>query len=240
MKNSSAISVLGLLLGPLLLGGCARTSVVGGDATLASLPRPPEVLVYDFVASPDDVRLGSGLAVHVIRALEQESPTEAEVAVGRKVSAALSEKLVERIGALGIPARRAASSENGTTDDLIVRGHFLSIDQGNRRRRILIGLGAGASDVKTSVQVYQRVPSGRRIVDQFEVDSHSGRKPGAAETMGIGAAAGAAGIAAGVGAAGSVASEAFGANVEADAARAADRIAEVLERFFRQQGWIGR
>jgi hypothetical protein len=78
----------------------------------------------------------------------------------------------------------------------------------------------------------------RRVVDQFEIDARSGRRPGAAETLGAGAAAGTLATAAVVTAAASVGSEAFGDDVDADASRTADKIAGMLSDFFAQNGWI--
>jgi hypothetical protein len=92
--------------------------------------------------------------------------------------------------------------------------------------------------VRTSVQVAELLPEGRRLVDSFEVDAKSGRKPGAAETMGVGAAAGHVAVSAAVTAAGAVGAEAFGDNVEADAERTAAKVATVLQGFFERQGWV--
>jgi hypothetical protein len=103
---------------------------------------------------------------------------------------------------------------------------------------VVIGLGAGRSDVRTAVQVAELIPEGRRLVESFEVDAKSGRKPGAAETMGVGAAAGHVAVSAAVTAAGTVAAEAFGDNVEADAERTAAKIATLLHSLFMRQGWI--
>jgi hypothetical protein len=121
---------------------------------------------------------------------------------------------------------------------LAISGLFLSIDEGNRAERVVIGLGAGRSEVRTSVQVAELFPEGRWLVELFEIDAKSGRKPGAAETMGAGAAAGTLAASAAITAAGSVAAEAFGADVEADAERTAAKIATALQSLFERQGWI--
>lgn len=76
------------------------------------------------------------------------------------------------------------------------------------------------------------------MVDQFEVDARSGRKPGAAETLALGAGAGTLATAAVATAATTAGSEAFGADVDADARRTADKNARMLGGFFSQNGWI--
>ena len=103
---------------------------------------------------------------------------------------------------------------------------------------MVIGLGAGQSDVRTAVQVSEVYPEGRRVVDEFEINAKSGYKPGMAETMGLGAAAGHLAVSAAVSTAGAVASEAFGDDVKADAERTAAKVATLLSGFFAQQGWI--
>jgi Domain of unknown function (DUF4410) len=61
------------------------------------------------------------------------------------------------------PGRRGASGPIPPTGtDLLILGQLVSIDQGNEAERVVIGLGAGRSDVEARVQVYETV-SGRRI-----------------------------------------------------------------------------
>jgi hypothetical protein len=159
--------------------------------------------------------------------------------LARQVAQTLATKLVAKVQAMGLPAEFASGdvpAPAGAT--LMITGVFLAIDEGNRAERVAIGLGAGRSDVKTSVQVAELLPEGRRLVDQFDVDAKSGRKPGAAETMGMGAVAGHLAVSAAVTAAGAVASEAFGDDVEADAGRSAAEIASVLQSFFARLGWV--
>ena len=72
----------------------------------------------------------------------------------------------------------------------MVKGQFVSIDQGNRTERVAVGLGAGRSDVQANVQVYELTPQGLQEVDTLRGDAKSGYKPGMAEMMGVGAVAG--------------------------------------------------
>jgi hypothetical protein len=103
---------------------------------------------------------------------------------------------------------------------------------------VVIGLGAGRTDVEAHVQVYSTAAAQLTRVEEFVTSAKSGYKPGMAETMGAGGAAGNLAAAAAVSAAGSVASEALAANVEADAKRTAAGIAERLQAYFARQGWI--
>ena len=125
----------------------------------------------------------------------------------------------------------------GTQNALLIKGQLVSIDEGNRTERVIIGLGAGRSDVRAQVRVYEVTATGSRLIDQIEVDGKSGLTPGMAETMGAGGLAGHLLVSAVVSGGVHVASEAIGADVVADADRAAKGIAKQLATLFAQQGW---
>jgi len=180
------------------------------------------------------VKLDRGISAEAIAAAKGSSRTEQEVATGRAVAQALSEHLVKELRKLGLDAERGVGSPQQSGNDLAIGGHFLSIDEGNRTSRVVIGLGAGRTDVQAEVQVYQN----GLVIDQLETDAKSGAKPGMAETMGAGAAADRLATSAVVSAGLAGASEAFGANVEADAARTAKKITKELKVFFAREGWI--
>ena len=110
-------------------------------------------------------------------------------------------------------------------------------DQGNRLRRVVVGFGAGASEVRTLVQVFETTSDGRRLVEDFYATVKSSRKPGFGPMAGVGAAAGhavtSAAVSTGVGIA-----TAHSQTVEGDAKNTADEITKVLKKFFVEQGWI--
>lgn len=233
----SAALVLALVAGSF---GCASTKTVGSESYAGQLRRPDRILVYPFATSTADIQLDSSPTVEAAWRLEGISAPQERSAVANEVARALADRLVEKIQAMGLPAERGTQSPeiaDGATV-LAVTGHFLEIDEGSRAARITIGLGAGRSGVRTAVQVVQVADAGRRVVDQFEIEAQSGRRPGAAETLGAGAAAGTLATAAVVTTAAAVGSETFGDDVDADAKRTADKVATMLSDFFAQQGWI--
>lgn len=226
IRSGGAIAVL-------LFAACTTVDVVR-EYSGTSLPRPERVLVYDLAVTPDEVKLDSGLSAMAVEAMKGSSRTEQEVKTGHDVAAALSKHLVKEIQDMGLPAQRADGPPSEDPNDLSILGHFLSIDEGNRTARVVIGLGAGRTDVKAEVQLYQN----STMIEELEADSKSGRNPGAAETMGVGAATGnlltSAVVTTGV----QGASEAFVSSVESDASRAAKQIAKKIMPFFVRQHWI--
>jgi hypothetical protein len=204
------------------------------------LPRPQVVIVERFAASPDEVQLDEGLSTEIEQSMAAEhgtSRTQQELEAGRKVADAIADKLVVEIQDMGLPAQRGSTVPAGTQNALLIKGQLVSIDEGNRTERLIIGLGAGRSDVRTHVQVYEVTPTGRRLLDTIEVDAKSGLTPGMAETMGAGGLTGHLLVATLVGGGVHVADEAIGANVVADADRASKGIAKQLSALFAQEGW---
>lgn len=219
--------------------GCATTQATTTMTYAGSLPRPERILVYAFATSPEEVKLDSSPSVVAAWKLEGVSESSERRQVARSVADTLADNLVAKIQAFGLPAERAeAAAPPDGRPTLGIGGHFLSIDEGSRAARVVIGLGAGKSDVRTVVHVFTVSPEGRRVVDEFEIVAKSGSTPGMAETMGAGAVAGHLATAAVVSTAKAIGSEAFGDDVEADARRTAGKVATLLEDFFAQQGWI--
>ncbi len=204
----------------------------------AGLPRPAMILVYDFAVSPDEVKLTRGVLPEIRQLMDNSPRTAQELQVGHAVANALSEELVKKIRGFGLPAERAIGFSGINSDIMLVEGQILSVDEGNRAERVVIGLGAGRTSVEAHVQVYDVTPEGQNQVESFVADSKSGRKPGMAEMMGVGALAGrlltSTVVSGGMSAAGEVSWE----TVEADAKRLAEKVADDLGPFFVSQGWI--
>jgi len=237
MKIQTALKwvVAGCAIG--LLAGCASTDVTPGSEYQGNLPQPQQVLVYNFAVSPDEVQLNSGIGADLQNLVAKTPRTEQEQTIGWQVSDALASHLVSEIQALGLPAQRASGSPPAEGNTLVIKGQFVSIDEGNQTERVVIGLGLGRTDVRTLIQVHEYQNGSDIVIDQFGVSAESGHKPGMAETMGAGAAgnlAASAAVSTGV----AVGSETFSANVDADAARTAGKIAAHLKNYFVTQGWI--
>ena len=224
-------------LGVLLLAGCTTVQTTY-EATDGALPKPDMVVVYNFAGSASEVKMDSGVLAKIGDSMDQTPLEDAEVQTGRKVADALAGKLVEQIQAMGLPAMRAGDALPDVDRVVMIEGQFLSISQGNRGERVVIGLGAGRSSVKFNAEVYGRTREGRRLLESFMVDAAGSRKPGMAETMGFGAVAGNLAVSAAASGAGAVGGEAFGETVEADAKRGAAKLAEQIGKYFEQQGWI--
>jgi Domain of unknown function (DUF4410) len=221
----------------LAMAACAPTNVEPVQTYQgARLPRPDTVIVTDFLATPADVTLDRGLGAR-LRAIASGASGPAQQSEDeRAVTAAISKVLVEEIHKLGLPATQSNEPDAQAGTKLVVSGQILSIDEGNRTQRNLIGLGAGRSAVQAQAEAYYYTSGSQPVeVERFTADAESSSKPGAAETMGVGAVTGrvveSAAVDAGAGAA-------LGGDVESDGDRLGKAIAKQLTKFFQDQGWV--
>ena len=121
---------------------------------------------------------------------------------------------------------------------LILDGQFIDISEGNKLRRMVIGLGAGASKLETVVEVIQRTDQGSTEVMDFSTTADSGYMPGAGITGPAGAAAGGAAAAATLGvnlAAGGVKNYTSSTGYLVD--KTTDQIVELIVSYYNRQGW---
>jgi hypothetical protein len=219
-----------------LASGCASNQVSDRQILVdGPIPRPNQILIYDFGASPEDVPGHSGLAGQYD---EQRMPTVEELEEGRALGAEVARALAEEIQEMGLPARHAPDDAAPQIDDLVIRGYFVSIDEGSAAKRMVIGFGSGAAHLKTYVEGFQMTRQGLRKLGSGAVDSGGGKVPGAIVPAGI-AIATANPIGLVVMTAVKAGGEISGASTIEGRARATAReIAAELEPRFQRQGWI--
>jgi hypothetical protein len=63
----------------------------------------------------------------------------------------MADALTDDLKKAGVDARRSAPGQPMPTVGWQVRGVFLSVDEGNRLRRAMVGLGAGQNDIQVAV-----------------------------------------------------------------------------------------
>lgn len=233
----SGRAIAGAVLALALLAGCTSVRVDSEQGAFEQLPPPDRVLVYDFATSPDDVTLDR-IGAAVTQTFKGTPRTAQEQQLGRAVADALAKRLVSDIQGMGLPAERAYAAPPAQGRSVLVVGQIVSIDQGSEAERVLIGLGAGSSDVQARVQVYERINGQTIPLETLSGSSDSGYAPGAAETMGVGALTGHLLVSGVITASSQVANQTLGANVEAEAGRLADKVAGKLQPLFVAQGWI--
>jgi len=223
-----------------VMAGCARVSTENVQKSIDVIPKPQLILVQDYQASPNEVQLDSAVSSRITRAVEGTPKSEDQLKVEQEVSRVLTATLVDELRKLGIPVEPATMASPGAGPTLSIEGQIISIDEGNKAKRLVIGLGAGASEVRMLTQVYEVTSTdGHHLIEDFYTTAKSSRKPGFGPMAGAGAAAGLAAshiaVAGGVGVATSLSQ-----TVEADVKHGAKQIAKELAKFFVSQGWISK
>ncbi len=221
-----------------LLAGCASSDVTArrsyiGDEEIA---RPGRVIVHDFAATADDIAADAAIAGRYDR--RGTPQTAEEIALGRQLGQQVARELVKDILAMGLPAERAGGGPAPQVGDLVIKGQFIAIDEGSRVKRMLIGFGAGAAELKTFVEGYQVTAKGLRPLGSAEVEAGGGKMPGMLVPVAGGAAAGRVVTSAAISGGMNVAKEVGPESMEGTAERTAEEIAKVLREAFVKRGWI--
>ncbi len=209
--------VVSLLLS--LVVGCAggsgrQTRQYVRDRTL---PRPPVLLLYDFAVAPAD------------------APPSKKIKQDRAIARSLSEQAVIKLGGRGIRAQRATASTTVPLHAVVVKGQFVTIEEGRGAKRVLIGFGAGKSELRVNGRVYQMMESGLKIISEGEGGAHGSSSPGLAAPAVVAAATGSP-VGLVVSGAMHLLTETKGP-VKQNIGRLADQMAERAAALYSRQGW---
>lgn len=241
MNETQGIIARALLSGVLIftLCACAQTVVKPEMQTAATnLPRPLRVIVRDFAVSAADVTENQSIFQRMAQPDDPGSEEGRQLAIGLEAADVMAEELVAGIRDLGLEAERPQPGAVLYDNDVVIVGSFLDVDEGNRLRRAVVGFGAGASKIDTQVTAFQVDGRTRHKLVEFTTHAQSDKMPGAAVTMGAGAAA--AGASAGMAAAnvavGGV--KTYRSATGQMASRSAAQAVAKLSELFAQQGWI--
>jgi Domain of unknown function (DUF4410) len=229
-----------LAFSAMLLSGCAAASVTNtAQYSTLTQANPQNVYVYTFASNPESVKLDNSGLIHKLNASFSNSSQTSQTQEAAAASDTLTDEVVAKLQSMGMHAIRTDAPPPADQNVLIVEGAVGSIDAGNHRRRTLIGLGAGKSEVTAHVQVLYKPAGGMpQLVQTFDADANSGHMPGVAETAGVGAVAGHVATSAAVGGALHVGSEHKNDTVTSDAKKLADSVAKQVAQIGVAQGWM--
>jgi Domain of unknown function (DUF4410) len=219
-----------------ILVGDAKVTMIHSYSGEDKLPKPARAVIYDFDVPSEVITIDNSAAAHIlnhdpIAHMKGDAGGESDpVAVAAKVQAAFSKRLVRELKKTSIPTSSAAlgAGPDSTVNALTVQGDFTAVEQADKSARMMIGFRRGASDVKADVVVSLITEGNPITLAEFDLDSESGKKPGAA-TVGVGSAA------TSVGASGTTDNK---ASVEGDTSRMAKAVATEIEVILVAQQWI--
>ncbi|MEK2603729.1 DUF4410 domain-containing protein [Burkholderia arboris] len=239
--HAKRLTSVALIASALAMTGCASTATTAMTAAPAartqSQVHADVVYVSPFDVDTTDVKTDGGMIAKLAALAKGSSADAQRQQSALKTRDQLADALVRELRSQGIPALRGPVPDG--RDALVIEGRFETIDAGNRRRRTLIGLGAGKSEVGAAVTVVFRPAYGApQPLGTFSASANSGHMPGMVETAGVGAAAGRLATSAAVGAGMHGVSEAKHDTVASDTDRLARSIAKQLAAQNAANSWL--
>ena len=229
-RNAKQLTIATLAAASMLMAGCASATTMISEASVpASIShvQPDVVYVRGFDVSANEVKVDNTM-MHRIKAMTSgDSAGNEQNQAAQAARNAAADEIVKQLQAKGLHAVRLDGPVPADANALIVEGRFDKIDEGKQRRRTLIGLGAGKSDVSASVQVlYQPAHAQPIPLALFDTNADSGHMSGIAEMAGVGVAASNVAISAAAGVGVHGATELKRDSVEAEAKRVGDSVAK--------------
>ncbi|MBP0619282.1 DUF4410 domain-containing protein [Cupriavidus consociatus] len=234
------LTVAALASGAMLATGCASAGVTGINQVGLLQPVQADVIyVHAFNADAGQVQLDGGLMQKVKMMATGGSAATAQSQAAAEAREQVANEIVRELRAQGLNAVRSDAPAPANANALIVEGDFRKIDEGTSRRRLLVGLGAGKSEVGASIRISYQPANGAPVpLQSFVADVDSGHMPGVAETAGVGAVAGHVAVAAAAGTGVHGVSEVKHDTVYADATRLGDSIAKQVAAASMEEGWM--
>ena len=237
-----------------VLAGCAKVSVTpesirppepaaAMNAIEAEPTFPAQIEVRDFDFRVNDVIENRSPLNRAIDLVRSTSAEEREDAIGREVAEAVAKQTARKLDKAGLSATRVARDSDTSLSGnfLLVTGHLVDVDEGNRFTRVALGLGAGESRLATEVHVY-RVTNGERAeVLSFTTRANSGKMPGVAASLGMGEMfVGPITLISGIEDAVSSGQKIYSSQIEYLAGETSDQVARYLSQYAASEGWISR
>jgi hypothetical protein len=202
-----------------------------------TLPPRAQILVLAFAFSPSEFSPDWAAAGALRGAGDDPYGNPQKTGLEHQIAGIVADKLVEELQDLDLPARRWQGPAPAGPGIYTLEGQFVTIDEGNAAMRMIVGFGAGGTEIKTLVQAYASEPAGKRLLAEAEVSSESSNAPGLAATLPVGSAisgvATAAAIQTGVGAVREI-----NTDVREGAEETAEAIVELMKPRMEKLGWI--
>ena len=172
-----------------LLIGCAGPSLSLDKARIETLQQPSTQPVKPAIVYVEPFDLGGTVVTpnHALltqhRSLLLNGSSDAAATHAAQLSDVLTRAVLEQLTRDGLPAQRFTPGGPLPNRGWLVAGKVLTVDEGNRLRRAVIGFGQGASDAQLYVAVSDLTKTESPPFTELDVDSSTGKAPGAVVTL---------------------------------------------------------
>jgi hypothetical protein len=204
-----------------------------------ALPQQIEVRDFDFASSSVvENRSPLNRAIDLFR---RSSAQDRQEEIGRDAAAVLAKETTKQLRKTGLEATRIANDKDLSMrgDFLLVTGHLIDVNEGNRFTRVAFGLGMGESRLVAEVHVFRVVNGEKAQVLSFTTHAYSGKMPGVAASMGFGELfLGPITLIAGLEDALSSGQKIYSSQIEYLSSESGDQVARYLSQYSAAEGWI--
>ena len=184
--------ICGLLLAAAVLASGCKTAKVTAEKDYAgtNISRPEIIYVTDFQLGAENIHHEDGVVTdrplmpQRVRGLLSGSSEDPE-ARARELVELMANSLVADLKKAGFQATRLKPGRAQPAKGWIITGVFTEVQEGNRLRRSMVGMGQGATDVQLVAAVQDLSHGPPRPVQDVETDAKSGKAPGGAATMAL-------------------------------------------------------
>jgi len=164
-----------------IITGRAKATVLKKYSDADHMPKPQIVLIENFRMTGDVITDPERTHRHHLLHKQSQPLTRDELISAVQNSFATS--VIDHVKKLKVDVERSTDPSKAKPSTLVVEGEFSLIDQGNVRKRILIGFGRGASDVRAHVLISLLEADKKTLLMECNINSQSGKEPGAAASI---------------------------------------------------------
>lgn len=233
-KHKAFFCVVTLAVAMLFAGFTTGKANVNRPYAGEKLSKPSRILIYNFTSDMKDVPEASSLRARLSGTGANSKHADVSRSLGTQIATDLASKITE----MGLFATRAFATTQPKVGDLVLKGYFLSADEGDVSKRMALGFGSGGAELKVKVEGYQMTKNGLRFLGSGEGSAETGKAPGAAVGVGV-AIATSNPIGLILGSAVKAGGEATGKEtIDGAASKISQLVASKLEEAFKRQGWI--
>lgn len=166
--------------------GCRTT-----DVPPSISPHPTVVYVADFELGAQTIGHEEGLLTSrpgpVGRVSGRLTGAERDPSArARQLVELMATSLVKELTEAGLTATRVPPGAPPASHGWLLRGLFTEVEEGNRLRRAMIGMGRGQTDLQVVGTILDLSQGTPQPLYEIAADAHSGTRPGAAPTLILG------------------------------------------------------
>jgi hypothetical protein len=147
------------------------------------LPKPDKILIYDLVADSSEVQVDASQKIRPRHLITGDEKPEA---IAHKAQSIFSAELQKKLAKAGLPIEHVAADTAPSNNSLVIQGSFLSLQQGMKTERVVVGMGTGSAAIQTKIDVRLKTPAEVILLSQFQTETTKAKNIGGAVPVAAG------------------------------------------------------